>query len=51
MLKKITMHYDILKTQCIDIAFAQETHSSIDNEVDWERKVGWEYCFQSQEYS
>ena len=38
--KKRTMYYDLLKTKCIDIAFAQETHSSIDNEVDWKKE--WE---------
>lgn len=36
--EKITLNYEILKTKSIDTAFAQETHSIIDNEVDCKRE-------------
>uniref|UniRef100_A0A3B5PPF5 Reverse transcriptase domain-containing protein n=1 Tax=Xiphophorus maculatus TaxID=8083 RepID=A0A3B5PPF5_XIPMA len=36
--KKRAMFFEFLKSKGIDIAFAQETHSNVDNEVDWKKE-------------
>lgn len=37
--------YDVLKMKGIDIAFVQETHSTPDNVVDWQKEWDGQICF------
>lgn len=37
--------YDVLKIKGIDIAFVQETHSTPDNVVEWQKEWDGQICF------
>ena len=43
--KKRNLLYEVLKTKQIAIAFTQETHSSKDIEVEWQREWGGQVVF------
>ena len=43
--KKRNSLYEVLKTKQIAIAFTQETHSSKDIEVEWQREWGGQVVF------
>ena len=43
--KKRNLLYEVLKTKQIALAFTQETHSSKDIEVEWQREWGGQVVF------